>query len=91
MYAIRSYYVFRRSGESMPPFELNLSKNVLAFTLMLPTVLLWHGFTPPEFSGAELAVTLVSGMLGIALGDTLYFRALNVLGAGRTGISYNFV
>lgn len=78
--------LFHRSGESMPPFELNLSKNILAFTLMLPTIALWHGLELPRFSATELAIMLVSGMLGIALGDTLYFRALNLLGAGRTGI-----
>jgi drug/metabolite transporter (DMT)-like permease len=78
--------LFRRSGESMPAFELNLSKNVLAFSLMVPTVLVWHGVEIPDFTTGELVVTLVSGLLGIALGDTLYFRALNLLGAGRTGV-----
>ena len=78
--------MFRRSGESMPPFELNLSKNLLASSLMLPTIVLWHGFALPQFTATEWVVMLVSGMLGIALGDTLYFRALNLLGAGRTGI-----
>jgi drug/metabolite transporter (DMT)-like permease len=78
--------LFRRSGESMPPCELNLSKNILAASLMLPTIVLWHGLALPQFTAQEVLVLLVSGLLGIALGDTLYFRALNLLGAGRTGI-----
>lgn len=78
--------LFRRSGESMPPFELNLSKNLLAVALMVPSILLWHGLQPPQFTAGEVGIMLLSGLLGIGLGDTLYFRALNLLGAGRTGI-----
>jgi drug/metabolite transporter (DMT)-like permease len=34
-------------------------------------------------------LTLLSGVLGIAVADTLYFRALNTLGAARMGIIGN--
>ena len=41
--------------------------------------------------GAQAAVmlSLVSGVLGIAVADTLYFRALNTLGAARMGVMGN--
>ena len=76
---------FKRSGEHMSPFTLNLVKNVLAFTLMIPTLLLLSA-GPPQLPTPTLIVTLISGVLGIALADTLYFMALNRLGASRMGI-----
>lgn len=78
--------MFRRSGETMPPFELNLSKNVLACGLMLVTILAMEGFELPPFSAGEYGLMLASGLLGMAVADTWYFRALNLLGAGRAGI-----
>jgi len=69
----------------MSPVALNLVKNSLAFTLMIPTLLL-IGAGPPQLPAQTLAVVLVSGILGIALADTLYFMALNQLGASRMGI-----
>jgi drug/metabolite transporter (DMT)-like permease len=78
--------LFRRSGESMPAFELNLFKNVSAFLLLVPTIWLVHGRALPTFSSTELMLVLASGVLGMAVADTWYFRALNLLGAGRAGI-----
>ena len=81
--------MFRRSGETLPPFELNLLKNVVSLVLMLITLLgltLLSGDSWPAFSGGELLVMIVSGVLGMALADTLYLRTLNLLGAGRTGV-----
>lgn len=47
-------------------------------------------FRAPRLGAAELAICLLSGVLGIALADTLYFRALNRLGASRAGVISNF-
>ncbi|MEN1728763.1 MAG: DMT family transporter [Pseudomonadota bacterium] len=78
--------LFRRSGETLPAFELNLFKNLLAVIVMVPTVLLFHGFALPGYSATELGIVLVSGVIGIAIADTWYLRALNVMGASRTGV-----
>lgn len=78
--------LFRRSGETMPAFELNLFKNCFGFTLMIPTVLLFHGLEIPTYSMAELGLVFASGLIGIALADTWYLKALNLMGASRTGI-----
>ncbi len=78
--------LLRRSGETLPPFELNLFKNCLGLVLMIPTVLLYSGPVLPDYSVFELFVIVISGMLGIALADTWYLRALNLMGASRTGI-----
>lgn len=77
--------LFRRSGESMPPFELNLLKNTVAVAAMVPTLLIWGG-PVPDFSGLDYFIILLSGGLGMALGDILFFRAINLVGAGLSGI-----
>ena len=82
--------VYKRLGESLPPLQLNLIKNVLVLGMIVPTVLLVHGATLPILPTQSIVLTLVSGALGIAIADTLYFRALNTLGAGRMGIVGNF-
>jgi drug/metabolite transporter (DMT)-like permease len=78
--------LFRRSGETLPPFELNLFKNFVGLVLLVPTILLFEGFALPVYSLSEVTLLIVSGLLGIALADTWYFRALNMMGASRTGI-----
>jgi len=78
--------LFRRSGETLPPFELNLFKNVVGLVLLAPTILIFEGLSLPYYSLTELALVIVSGLLGIAVADTWYLRALNMMGASRTGI-----
>lgn len=78
--------LLRRSGETLPPFELNLFKNCLGFVLMIPTILLFDGLALPAYTGIDLCVVFASGILGIAVADTWYLRALNLMGASRTGI-----
>ena len=78
--------LFKKSGESLEPFALNLLKNVIGLVLMLATLAVLSPRWPAIPSGA-LLLTLVSGLLGIGLGDTLYLRALNALGAGRMGVA----
>jgi drug/metabolite transporter (DMT)-like permease len=78
--------LLRRSGETLPPFELNLFKNVLGFVLLIPTILIVDGLALPKYSLFDLMIVLTSGLLGIALADTWYLRALNLMGASRTGI-----
>lgn len=82
--------VYKRLGESLPPLQLNLIKNVIVLAMIAPTVLVVHGLSIPALPAGAIALAIVSGVLGIALADTLYFRALNTLGAGRMGIVGNF-
>ena len=78
--------LFRRADDALPPFELNLFKNLLGFSLILPTLFVVEGFQLAAFSAQEIAITLLSGFLGIAVADTWYLRALSLMGASRTGI-----
>jgi drug/metabolite transporter (DMT)-like permease len=88
--------LFKKSGESLAPVPLNLFKNLVGLGLMLLTVLAFtldarfrgHGGTAwPGIPPQAVAIALVSGFLGIGLGDTLYFRALNDIGASRMAVA----
>ena len=78
--------LLRRSGETLPAFELNLFKNCFGLTLMIPTILLVDGWVLPDYTAMELLLVFVSGLFGIAVADTWYLNALNIMGASRTGI-----
>ena len=78
--------LLRRSGETLPAFELNLVKNLIGFLLLIPTLALTVGLDWPEYPIKEVGVALLSGFLGIAVGDAWYLRALNLMGASRTAI-----
>jgi drug/metabolite transporter (DMT)-like permease len=78
--------LFTRIGRQLPPFELNLIKNLIGFGLLLLTALLVEGVQVPTLGGEHLLLMIISGVIGIAVADTLYMKALNTIGAGSTGI-----
>lgn len=79
----------RQLGAHLPPLSLNLLKNGLVLAVLAPVALVVHAEAWPTLPAAELAIVVASGVIGIALADTLYFRALNELGAGRMGVIGN--
>ncbi len=81
--------VYKRLGETLAPLQLNLLKNLIVLALIVPTLLLMPGFAWPTLPPSAIVLSLISGVLGIAVADTLYFRALNTLGAARMGVMGN--
>ena len=82
--------MYRRLGESLPPLTLNFFKNVLVLGMLLPVIAWLYAAHPPQMGIAQIVLALVSGLLGLAIADTLYFAALNAVGAGRMGVIGNF-
>ena len=78
--------LFKKSGESVHPVALNLFKNILASLLLVPTIWLAGGSLTYPASFTDYLLLLLSGALGIGLADTLFFRSLNLLGAGMSAI-----
>lgn len=78
--------LFRKSGEKVHPLALNMFKNTLAFVLLLPTIWLFGETLIRPVPSSAYILLLLSGVIGIGLGDTLFFTSLNLLGAGLTGI-----
>jgi drug/metabolite transporter (DMT)-like permease len=74
--------IWARAGRSIHPIDLNLFKGVIGSFLLLATL----AFQGSLFVSVELRAVLllgVSGAVGIGLGDTAYFEAINCLGARR--------
>ena len=78
--------LFRVAGRSVPPLALNLTKNCVAWPLFGLTYYALGATAPETVTSADLALLLVSGILGIAVADTLFFMCLNRLGASRQAI-----
>ena len=72
--------LWRRLPTSLGPAELNLLKNLIALALQLPLLL----GSAPALPLVATGLLLLSGVLGIALGDSFYFAALRRLGTRRT-------
>lgn len=79
----------RQLGATLPPLALAFLKNGLVLAVLAPVVLVVHADAWPAMPAGETALVLASGVIGIAAADTLYFRALNELGAGRMGVVGN--
>ncbi|MBF2087866.1 MAG: DMT family transporter [Synechococcales cyanobacterium K44_A2020_017] len=73
--------IYASLGKQVSPLALNLSKGLIAITLVGLT-LVGRG-TWPNVPGWAIALLLLSGGIGIGLGDTAFFTSLNCLGARR--------
>jgi len=79
--------LFKKSGETVHPIALNFFKNSLAILLFLPTLYLFgESLHPPGATTSDYWLLLLSGALGIGLADGMFFKSLNVLGAGLSAI-----
>jgi drug/metabolite transporter (DMT)-like permease len=74
--------IYRRLGERIPPLQLNLIKGIVAIAFLLLTIFIKGEFFP-NISPLPLCLLLLSGIVGIGLGDTAFLAALNFLGARR--------
>lgn len=76
--------LFKKCGESIPPLSLSLFKNVVGIVLLAVTL----AFSGTEYEALQaidpwdLAILAFSGVLGIAIADTMLFYSLNIVGVG---------
>lgn len=77
-----SSFIYGRLGQRIPPLTLNMLKGAIAIILLLLTLLLRGEFLP-TITPISLGILILSGVVGIGIGDTAFFAALNCLGARR--------
>ncbi|MBW4635717.1 MAG: DMT family transporter [Iphinoe sp. HA4291-MV1] len=74
--------LYGRLGERIPPLQLNLIKGIIAIALLLLTIVI-SGELFPSIAPLPLCLILLSGIVGVCLGDTAFLAAINSLGARR--------
>jgi len=77
---------FKRAGQDLPPLWLNLFRVAVSSVLLLVTMLVvdqapWRPATTQHY-----LLIILSGVVAIALADTLFHASLNRIGAGLTAI-----
>nr|WP_109341088.1 DMT family transporter [Saliniradius amylolyticus] len=74
--------LFRQLGASFSPLALNLWKGLVAIVVLVPICLWVYPNSPLQTS--HIIWLLISGVIGIGLGDTFFFQALNRIGDSQT-------
>ena len=72
--------IWRRESENLLPRQINIYKNFLASILFLPVALTISWFTDLT----SIFVLMISGIVGISIGDTLYINSLKIIGTRKT-------
>ena len=72
--------IWHRSSQDLLPRQINIYKNFLASIFFLP-VLLTISWLPEANS---IFILIISGIIGIAIGDTLYINSLKIIGTRKT-------
>ena len=73
-------FVWRSQTEKYKSIDINLLKNIIAFLIFLPALFYVQILT--DFK--SLLLLLLSGVVGIGLGDTFYIKSLKAIGTRRT-------
>ena len=78
-----STYLYQSAGTRISPLRLNLLKGCLA-SGVLAVLFGVYGELLPDVPSSVYILLLLSGAVGIGIGDTAFFHALNRLGARQT-------
>jgi len=88
--------LFKYSGERVAPLSLNLFKGAISTAMLLITIAIaacllpnlddasWRQLTAQP--ARNIWLMILSGVIGIALADTLFFYSLNIVGVGVISI-----
>lgn len=85
--------LFKQSGQQVSPLALNLFKNTVGCLLLAASVLLLTLTGHEDLADLwdhpwqDFALLAASGIIGIAVADTIFFHALNRIGVGLVVIA----
>jgi drug/metabolite transporter (DMT)-like permease len=77
---------FRIVGESLDALSTNFYKSLFGLPVFLLVALFVDGISFWKMDNQAIFLSIVSGLLGILLADSLYLAALNRLGAGLSAV-----
>ena len=73
-------FIWRSQSENHHSLDINLVKNIIAFLIFLPAFI----FFSSSIGLRHILILLLSGVVGIGLGDTFYIKSLQVIGTRKT-------
>ncbi|KPJ60832.1 MAG: hypothetical protein AMJ46_05080 [Latescibacteria bacterium DG_63] len=76
----------KRSGETIPPFALNVFRVALSTVALLLTLVVIRQEVLRQAPVNDYLILFASGIIGIAVSDTFFLMALNRVGAGIMAI-----
>lgn len=83
--------LFARAGETTGPVALNLVKTACGLLLTLVTVAALNDALWPALEHRELGWLALSGVLGLTVGDSAFFVAINKMGPRRAMLLWALV
>ena len=72
--------IWRKESERLLPRQINIYKNVFASIFFFPVLLTINWFSDIN----SIFFLVISGIVGIAIGDTLYINSLKIIGTRKT-------
>ena len=73
-------FIWRVQTKRFNPLDINLLKNIIAFLIFLPAIANFSFSTELKY----ILILLLSGFIGIGLGDTFYLKSLQIIGTRKT-------
>jgi drug/metabolite transporter (DMT)-like permease len=78
--------MFKKSGERVGPFQLNLFRVVISVPIFLLILKISGQSLIQQVPPSDYIRLILSGIIGIAISDTLFHKSLNLVGAGINAI-----
>ena len=73
-------FIWREQTQKYKSIDINLIKNLVAFLIFIPAFINLSSTTAIK----NIFILLISGIIGIGLGDTFYLKSLQTIGTRKT-------
>ena len=73
-------FIWRSQTQKYKSIDINLIKNIIAFLVFIPAFINLNSTTELK----NIFLLLISGIIGIGLGDTFYLKSLQLIGTRKT-------
>ena len=77
--------LFELSGKSLTSLQISLIKNIIGVIGFTITIILMD-ISFLDFTKSEIATLIISGILGVAIGDLFFLKSLSIVGSGVSAI-----